>query len=110
VACNPRSPMSAVSRGNAAENLVASYLEDRGWVIGGRRHRAGGGDWLAVRGPGERRLVEVKSDKRGPFEHFGPKARAELLATAKKIDADPLRAWVRGGNVSLIPHKDFPPR
>lgn len=100
--------MNTTAKGSAAENLVATYHENRGWVAGGRRHRKGGGDWLFVRGPGERRLVEVKSDKRGPFEHFGPKARAELRATAEQIGAEALLAWVRGGTVSLVPAKDWP--
>lgn len=39
--------MSTVSRGNAAENYVAEWLEERGWVVASRRHRKGGGDHLA---------------------------------------------------------------
>lgn len=40
--------MSAVSRGNAAERYVAKWLQDRGWIVGSRRHIGGAGDLLAV--------------------------------------------------------------
>ena len=38
-------------------------------------------------------LVEVKSDVAGPFAHFGPAARAELIAAAVKSGARPVLCW-----------------
>jgi Holliday junction resolvase-like predicted endonuclease len=47
--------------GNAAEVFVARWLEERGWIVGSRRHIGGAGDLLAVLpSSGVTWLIEVK--------------------------------------------------
>lgn len=41
----------------------------------------------------EAMLVEVKSTSGGPYERFGPAARAELIAAAVKSGARPVLCW-----------------
>lgn len=102
--------MNTVRKGNEADNRVATYAESRGWLIGGRRHRKGGGDQIWIR-PGYRsRLVEVKaSDPADPWENFRPGERADLLERARVFDCDAFLALSpREGVPTLIPAKDFP--
>lgn len=103
--------MSTVARGSACENRVANYLEEKGWLIGSRRHRKGGGDLVATK-PGYRpRLYECKaSPLTKPWEHFRPAERAELLKTAKAFDCDPFLALAPSAKVAprIIPSKDWP--
>ena len=35
-------------KGSSAENFVANWLQNRGWLVGSRRHIGGAGDLLAV--------------------------------------------------------------
>jgi len=53
---------------------------------------AGAGDLLAVHND-RVALVEVKSTAGGPYEHFGPTDRDEMLQVAKLIDADAALWW-----------------
>jgi len=51
-------------KGNAAEVFVARWLEERGYVVGSRRHIGGAGDLLAVLpSTGKTMLIEVKHCK-----------------------------------------------
>lgn len=94
--------MRGARAGNAVEVRVARRLEDRGWIVGSRRHIGGAGDLLAVRaespGAGSTgyvavRLIEVKSTAGGPWERFGPAARAELVAAALRAGASAELWW-----------------
>lgn len=80
-------------RGRTRENAVGDVLIEQGWGIGSRRHIPGPGDWLAVRADRAPQLIEVKSTAGGPFERFGPSDRAELLAEAERIGAEPVIGW-----------------
>lgn len=40
--------MNTARKGNSAEVYVARWLQDRGWIVGSRRHIGGAGDLLAV--------------------------------------------------------------
>lgn len=104
--------MNTVGKGSAAENRVASYLEERGWVVGLRRHRKGGGDWLAVKRTGvihKIRVVEVKSDKDSPWANFRPADRKELRAIGRDLNAEALLAWSPNPKtIKLIPSRDWP--
>jgi hypothetical protein len=94
--------------GNACENRVADYAESRGWIVGSRRHRKGGGDQLWHKPGSTPRLVECKATKR-PWEHFRPEERAALVRTAREFGCDAFLALSRkAGQVSLIPERDFP--
>jgi Holliday junction resolvase len=106
--------VNTTSKGSAAENRVASYLEDQGFVVGGRRHRRGGGDLIAVLWDEEFvvhevLLLEVKATKRSPWQTFGPKDRQELLETAEACGGRAVLAWVpTRTRLELIYSKDWP--
>src|SRR5688500_6451243 len=101
--------MSAVSRGIAAENKVGNHLEAQGWIVGGRRHRGGAADFIAVHPRHRTRCIEVKSTQR-PYATFGPTDRAELKALADYLDADALLAWCPSpsGPTVRIPESQWP--
>lgn len=73
--------------GAAREHGVADWYEDRGYVVGFKRRRAGeqGFDLVAAK-PGDVVLVEVKSSPT-PFGSFPPAARRRLLERAKAAGA-----------------------
>lgn len=50
----------------------------------------GGGEEYEIT---ELRLIQVKTDKRGPFCHFGPKDREALIALADKTGGKPELWW-----------------
>lgn len=95
--------MSSTRRGNAGELRVQHDLEDLGYLVAQRRHVGGAGDLLAVPLLEEREtgvlvqdsplLIEVKTDRRGPFSTFGPADRRDLLATADRWHLEALLAW-----------------
>ena len=95
-------------RGTDRERKVREQLEAEGWVVARAAGSRGCADLMAVRRVGTRllvhsepahepvvqvRLVQVKSDERNPFDHFGPYERAELLATAQQAGAEPWLVW-----------------
>jgi Holliday junction resolvase len=102
--------VSAKSRGSARERQVADWLRDRDYFVVKVGGSLGAADLLACRArPREVLLVQVKSDKRGPFEHFGPKDRAELLAAAEKAGGLPVLAWWPArGQLRWFDHTEWP--
>lgn len=99
--------MNTARKGNAADLRVARYLEERGWLVGWRRHAKGGGDLVAYKPGFKVRLIEVKATLR-PWDHFRPAERRELTKAAAKFDADALLALSPGKTVSLVPERDWP--
>ena len=104
--------MSAVARGNAAENAVKDYHERQGWWPAGRRHLKGPADWFFLHRRHGLRVVEVKSTKR-KFGGFGPEDRAALVALAEELHGDALLAWVpnphaKEPRVVLLPPEQWP--
>lgn len=53
----------------------------------------GAADVIALRADSRPRLVEVKSTAGGPYERFGPAARARLSAAARLAGGDAFLAW-----------------
>jgi hypothetical protein len=95
-------------RGLTRETRVMQFLAGDGWVCGSRRHIPGPGDLLAVRGPHERKLVEVKSTLT-PYAHFGPTDRKALAALAGQIGAvAELAWWPSRGTLVFIEEPEWP--
>lgn len=96
-----------MSRGIQRERQVRRLLEDQGYwtaraagslgevdVVALRAHRMDAGPYAG--GPFDScdaLMVEVKSTGGGPYERFGPAARAELVAAAAKAGAEALLCW-----------------
>jgi len=82
-----------VSRGHDRERAVRRLLEADDWWVCRAAGSLGDADLVALK-PGKRPLmVEVKSTAGGPYEHFGPKARTDLLFAASIAGADATLCW-----------------
>jgi Holliday junction resolvase len=110
-----------MSRGHDRERQVKRLLEDDDWVVTRAAGSLGNADLIALKAGHRPRFVEVKSTAGGPYERFGPAARAELRFAAKLADADaylcwypprgkptwiPSTAWPAGSLASLIGSED----
>lgn len=86
-----------MSRGIQRERQVRKLLEAEGYWTSRAAGSFGDADVIALRatqyGLCDALLVEVKSDVAGPFAHFGPAARAELIAAAVRSGAQPVLCW-----------------
>ena len=112
----------ALSRGTQRERAVKALLEDKGWFVVRAPASLGSADLLACKRTcfltyAERKplaevlLVQVKSDdqKFGPFNNFGPKDRAELLADAEKAGGRATLAyWPPRGKLTWIDPDQWP--
>lgn len=95
--------MSKASRGHARERQVRKLLEAEGWWCARAAGSLGDADIVALRySPNansvtgwavEAMLVEVKATAGGPYERFGPRARAELIAAGVLSGARPVLAY-----------------
>lgn len=68
-------------------------------------------DLVALKANHPPRFIQVKSDKKeyGPFNNFGPKARAELLTEAGQAGAvAELCWWPPHGKLEYIAPADWP--
>jgi len=102
-------------RGTRRENQVKAFYADRDWFV----IRAGGSfgpaDLVAIQPssfPGLCRveLVQVKSDVRGPYVHFGPAERQSLLAAGRLTGAQVVLCWwPPRGKPHFIPPDQWPP-
>lgn len=101
--------MPRTLKANAAELASMAIFQADGWVVGLRRHLAGPGDVLAVRGP-ESLLIEVKGTQ-VKFKNFGPEKRAEMRALAAQHPGmRAVYAWwpPRAGEHVLVYEEDWP--
>lgn len=101
--------MSTSSRGNAAERFIAHWLEDRGWLVGSRRHIGGAGDLLAVRGS-EVWLIEAK-ERKSVYVGFTKDKRAEMVEAKKLYLPDHAELWCcnkQGKELIWIPEMAWP--
>jgi Holliday junction resolvase-like predicted endonuclease len=107
--CLHQDLVNRVGKGNATELLVATDLESKGWVVGMRRHRKGGGDLIAVHPDVTRvRVIEVKGNAGSPYEHFRPTERTALSRVAAYLAADALLAHVQRGRINWYPEEHWP--
>jgi Holliday junction resolvase len=85
-----------MSRGIRRERQVRKLLEANGYWTSRAAGSFGDADVIALKATPDgidALLVECKSDVAGPFAHFGPAARAELIAAAVKSGATPTLVW-----------------
>ncbi len=103
--------MNRQRKGSGRELRTAHILESEGWTVGSRRHTAGAGDLLACKAGEANRLLEVKGTAAGPYTHFGPTARAAMLAEAERMGGVAELAWWprRARTHEIIGAADWPP-
>lgn len=85
--------MSNSSRGHSRERAVRRLLEADDWWVCRAAGSLGDADLVALKDGSRPRLIEVKSSAKGPYEHFGPKDRADLLFAAFLAGADAWLCW-----------------
>jgi len=97
------------SRGTQRERAVRDHLAKRDWVAFRAPASLGCADVIALRDGSRPRLIEVKSTAAGPYEHFGPQARARLRFAARLAGADALLAWWPSrGTLRWIAESEWP--
>ncbi len=82
-----------VTRGHDRERAVRRLLEDDDWFVCRAAGSLGDVDLVALKLGQPPRLIEVKSTAQGPYERFGPKARADLYFAAVLAGAEAWLAW-----------------
>lgn len=66
-------------------------------------------DVIALKDGERTRFEELKSTSGGPYEHFGPKDRADLSAIARAAGADAyLVWWPPRAKPRVIPESEWP--
>lgn len=82
-----------MSRGIDRERQLRKALEESGWWT--CRAGVGGGevDVVAMKQGEYTKFIEVKSTAGGPYERFGPEARARLICAAVRAGAVPWLVW-----------------
>lgn len=82
-----------MSRGINRERQVRRLLEADGYWTCRAAGSLGDADVIALKPDVPPLMVEVKSTAGGPWEHFGPADRAELLAAAERAGARAVLCW-----------------
>lgn len=85
--------MNSKAKGSAKERQSKKLLEADGWQVTKAGGSLGCADLVALQAGERPLLVQVKATAAGPFTHFGPAERAELVETAKRAGAVPILAW-----------------
>jgi Holliday junction resolvase len=92
--------VSTASRGASREHRVKRLLEGDGWAVTRGAGSHGCADLWAAKNQGKSagygttlRLVQVKTDKRNPYDHFGPEERAALIALAEQTGGTAELCW-----------------
>lgn len=81
------------SFGHERERKLKRILEDEGWIVVRAAGSLGIADLVALKLGHTPKLIEVKSDARHPFGHFGPEKRAALLEAAARAGASAWLVW-----------------
>jgi Holliday junction resolvase len=96
-------------RGIQRERAVRNQLLEQDWLAFRAPASLGVADVIALRDGSRPRLIEVKSTAQGPYEHFGPRDRAELSHAATLAGADAFLAWWPArGQLRWIPECEWP--
>lgn len=100
------------AKGIARERQVRKLLSAEGWWTARAAGSLGDADIIALRVNGEgieAMLVEVKATAGGPYEHFGPADRAELIAAGVRSGATPMLCyWPPRRKLRWIPQDEWP--
>lgn len=98
-----------MSRGHDRERQVKALLESDDWFVTRAAGSLGDVDLVALKDGRRPRLIEVKSTAGGPYERFGPAARADLRFAAKVAGAvAELCWWPPRGKPRWIPAEEWP--
>jgi Holliday junction resolvase len=96
-------------RGSQRERAVRDLLASQDWLAFRAPASLGCADVVALREGSRPRLVEVKSTAGGPYERFGPAARARLSFAARLAGADAYLAWwPPRGQLHWISEEEWP--
>lgn len=82
-----------MSRGHDRERKVKDLLLKQDWWVARAAGSLGDADLVALKDGCRPLLIEVKSSAQGPYEHFRPKDRADLLFAAKLAGANAVLVW-----------------
>ena len=82
-----------MSRGITRERALKRVLESQDWFVVRAAGSLGDADLVALKAGRRPRLIEVKSDARNPYTHFGPARRAELKLAADIAGAEAWLVW-----------------
>jgi len=94
--------------GTKREHMVRDWLLERDFWVCRATGSLGDADLVALKA-GDRRLVEVKGSKHGPYHDFGPSDRADILFAARLADCTAWLAWwPPRGQLQWIPAEDWP--
>jgi Holliday junction resolvase len=84
--------MSTASRGASREHAVKRLLEAEGWAVTRGAGSHGCADLWAARNR-LLRLIQVKTDKAGPYAHFIPAERQKLASLAAQTGGVAELCW-----------------
>ena len=97
------------SRGTQRERAVRLRLEEDDWLVVRAAGSLGVVDLVALKAGHRPRLIEVKSDVKGPYDNFRPADRADLLQRAEWAGGDAwLVWWPPRGQMRWIPPSEWP--
>jgi Holliday junction resolvase len=97
------------SRGHNRERAVKRLLEGQDWVVVRAAGSLGPIDLVALKVGRTPRFLEVKSTARGPYEHFSPADRAEMMLVASMAGAvAELAWWPPRGQLRFITSDEWP--
>lgn len=98
-----------MSRGHDRERRVRDWFSSRDWLAFRAPASLGVADVIALKDGYRPQLVEVKSTAQGPWEHFGPKDREDLIFAARMAGADAVLAyWPPRGKLRFIDETEWP--
>jgi len=96
--------------GTGREHKVRDWLLERDYWVCRATGSLGDADLVALKA-GDRRLVEVKGSKYGPYHDFPPAERAELSFAARLADCTAWLAWwPPRGELRWFPESEWPAR
>jgi Holliday junction resolvase len=82
-----------MSRGHDRERAVKALLIADDWFVTRAAGSLGDADLVALKRGAPPRLIEVKSDVRSPWVHFGPERRREMRHAARQAGAEAWMCW-----------------
>lgn len=85
--------MRGKAAGTQRERAVRDLLANDDWIAFRAPASLGCADVVALKDGYRPRFVEVKSTSGGPYERFGPEARARLSLAARMAGADAYLVW-----------------